>query len=75
MATVTTRYRCPVSPDECPSSPRGGFCEIHEWEQLVPQRAYLTAESPSGDGAAGAAAGPGDGGPETPGEGHGEPGP
>lgn len=53
MATVTTRYRCPVSPDECPSSPRRGYCKIHEWEQLVPERVYLTAESADAAGAAG----------------------
>ncbi|WP_327290232.1 FHA domain-containing protein [Streptomyces sp. NBC_01198] len=45
MATVTTRYRCPVTPDECPSSPRRGFCPNHDWEPLVPERVYLTAES------------------------------
>ncbi|MGW7424929.1 FHA domain-containing protein [Streptomyces sp. NPDC054813] len=44
MATVTTRYRCPVTPDECPSSPRRGFCKVHEWEQLVAERVYVTAE-------------------------------
>jgi hypothetical protein len=42
MATVTTRYRCPVS-DECPPSQRRGFCPNHVWEQLVPERIYLTA--------------------------------
>ena len=49
MATVTTRYRCPVTPEECPTSARRGFCRIHEWEQLVPARVYVTAEA--GDGA------------------------
>lgn len=43
MATVN-RYLCPVAPGECPSSPRRGFCPNHEWERLVPDRAYLTAE-------------------------------
>jgi hypothetical protein len=44
MATVTTRYRCPVTPDECPSSDRRGFCTVHRWERLVPERVYVTAE-------------------------------
>ncbi|MEU9974528.1 FHA domain-containing protein [Streptomyces sp. NPDC051014] len=44
MATVTTRYRCPVTPDECPSSDRRGFCAVHQWERLVPERVYVTAE-------------------------------
>ncbi|MEU9289730.1 FHA domain-containing protein [Streptomyces sp. NPDC048275] len=45
MTTETTRYRCPVTPDECPSSTRRGFCQTHEWERLVPERVYLVAES------------------------------
>jgi hypothetical protein len=45
MAAMSTRYRCPVTPDKCPSSPRRGFCRYHEWEQLVPERVYLTSES------------------------------
>ncbi|GAA2296784.1 FHA domain-containing protein [Streptomyces kunmingensis] len=47
MATVTTLYRCPVTPDDCPTSPRRGYCRIHEWEQLVPERQYLTASEAS----------------------------
>ncbi|MFF2810410.1 FHA domain-containing protein [Streptomyces sp. NPDC058000] len=55
MATVTTRYRCPVTPDACPTSPRRGFCPVHEWERLVPERTFLAAEleeeavDPAGD--------------------------
>ncbi|MET9949988.1 FHA domain-containing protein [Streptomyces sp. NPDC006339] len=37
MATVT-RYRCPVTPDACPTSTTGGFCPTHERERLVPER-------------------------------------
>ena len=48
MATVTTRYRCPVTPDDCPTSSRRGFCKVHEWEQLVPERVFLTADQTSG---------------------------
>ncbi|MER7987946.1 FHA domain-containing protein [Streptomyces noursei] len=44
MATVTTRYRCPVTPDACPTFPRRGFCPHHEWERLVPERTFLTDE-------------------------------
>ncbi|MFI2641201.1 FHA domain-containing protein [Streptomyces sp. NPDC018610] len=65
MATVTVRYRCPVTPEECPSSPNRGFCQIHEWEQLVPERVYLEAGTDDADGAAGTAgagAAPRDGG-------------
>lgn len=48
MATVTTRYRCPVTPDDCPTSSRRGFCKVHEWEQLVPERVFLTADQTPG---------------------------
>ncbi|MFF5973263.1 FHA domain-containing protein [Streptomyces sp. NPDC012769] len=43
MATVT-RYRCPVTPDECPTSTTRGFCPTHEWERLVPERVFLADE-------------------------------
>ncbi|MFF9264102.1 FHA domain-containing protein [Streptomyces longwoodensis] len=65
MATVTVRYRCPVTPEECPSSSNRGFCQVHEWEQLVPERVYLEAGTDDADGAAGTAgagAAPRDGG-------------
>ncbi|MGX4689408.1 FHA domain-containing protein [Streptomyces sp. JNUCC 63] len=69
MATVTVRYRCPVTPDECPSSPRRGFCQNHEWERLVPERVYLTAGTDDGAGAGGdtgtGTATPGDGAPRA----------
>ncbi|MGY0020621.1 FHA domain-containing protein [Streptomyces sp. cg35] len=58
MATVTTRYRCPVTPDDCPTSPRRGYCRIHEWEQLVPERQYLTVDE-EGDRQGAATSGPG----------------
>ncbi|GAA3398516.1 FHA domain-containing protein [Streptomyces roseoviridis] len=43
MATVI-RYRCPVTPDECPTSTTPGFCPMHEREQLVPARVFLADE-------------------------------
>lgn len=43
MASLT-RYRCPVTPDDCPTSTSRGFCPIHEWSRLVPERVFLTAE-------------------------------
>ncbi|MFC9700842.1 FHA domain-containing protein [Streptomyces sp. NPDC056943] len=43
MASLT-RYRCPVTPDDCPTSASRGFCAIHEWERLVPERVLISEE-------------------------------
>ncbi len=65
MASLT-RYRCPVTPDDCPTSASRGFCAIHEWERLVPER-VLISEELNGPGGSGGSDGaperrPGDGG-------------
>jgi len=41
MATLI--YRCPVSPDTCPTSTRSGFCERHTMASLEPVHPDLAA--------------------------------
>ncbi|RSS56523.1 FHA domain-containing protein [Streptomyces sp. WAC01280] len=43
MASLT-RYRCPVTPDDCPTSESRGFCAVHEWDRLVPERVLISEE-------------------------------
>ncbi|MFI9209789.1 FHA domain-containing protein [Streptomyces sp. NPDC053253] len=43
MASLT-RYRCPVTPDDCPTSASRGFCAVHEWDRLVPERVLISGE-------------------------------
>ncbi|MFE5709415.1 FHA domain-containing protein [Streptomyces sp. NPDC056501] len=57
MASLT-RYRCPVTPDDCPTSASRGFCAIHEWDRLVPER-VLISEELNGSGGSGGSDGSG----------------